>query len=158
MMTPHPYTQFKNLNQKIIEPFNSIYKEIYNFIKQTNKPLTLQTLFNKFPYLPDNLFTEALKCKNTLDEYSHPLLVLNIPQHPTPTTRPQTSNSEMYITTWNASSINTTLSSLQQLLSHTPTPLQLSQFKKQKLLQQSLQITSKIYFPNTNSSLTTHMH
>ena len=39
--TPHPYTQFLQTNQDIINPPNNINKKLYNFINQNTKPLTL---------------------------------------------------------------------------------------------------------------------
>jgi len=57
--TLHPYRQFKNTNQKIIEPPNFIHKEIYDFIKQTNEPKTLH-------YAPQTpIFTWKFTHKNT---------------------------------------------------------------------------------------------
>jgi hypothetical protein len=36
IITTHPYTQFVQTNQNIINPPNNIHKEIYNFIKQND--------------------------------------------------------------------------------------------------------------------------
>ena len=84
IITTHPYTQFINTNQNIINPSNTIHKELYNFIRQTNGPLNIQLITNQFPFLPEKLLTEALKYKEPLHEYSHPPL---LPTLPTP--RPQ---------------------------------------------------------------------
>jgi len=77
--TPHPYTQFKNINQDIIKSPNCMYIEFYDFIKQTEEPPNLQIMKDKFPYLPENLLIETLKCNDTLEEYSHPLPLPNMP-------------------------------------------------------------------------------
>ncbi len=51
----HPYTLFTQTNQKLINPPNSIHKEIYEFIETQNQNINLETLTNKFPFLPEKL-------------------------------------------------------------------------------------------------------
>ena len=116
--TMHPYTKFIQTNQHLINPPNTIHKELYSFIQQNNTPLTLQLMNEKFPYLPEKLLREALKCKEPLHEYSHPPPLPNIP-----TPGPQanhTTNHNTHIITWNASSLNTALPNLHQLIENTP--------------------------------------
>ena len=43
---PHPYTQFTQANQGIINPTNTIHKEINNFIKQNNETLNILGILN----------------------------------------------------------------------------------------------------------------
>ena len=57
----HPYTKFLQTNQDIINPPNTIHKELYTFIKQSNEPLTIQLMTDKFLFLPEKLLTESLK-------------------------------------------------------------------------------------------------
>ena len=52
IITTHPYTQFLQTNQDIINPPNTIHNELYNFIKESNEISTIQLMINKFPYLP----------------------------------------------------------------------------------------------------------
>ena len=68
----HPYTQFLQTNQDIINPPNTIHKELYSFIQQGPVPPTIQTMAEKFPFLPEILLAESLKCNEPLEEYSHP--------------------------------------------------------------------------------------
>ena len=49
----HPYALFKQSNQKLINPPNSIHKEIYDFIEEQNQNINLDTLRNKFLFLPE---------------------------------------------------------------------------------------------------------
>ena len=118
ILTTHPYTQFLQTNQNIINPPNTIHKELYDYIKQSNTPPTIQTMSDKFPFLPKQLLIETLKCNDPLPEYLHP------PPPPIATTlHPQenhTTNHNTHIITWNASSLNTALPNLHQLISNTP--------------------------------------
>jgi hypothetical protein len=72
ILTPHPYTTFVGNNQDIILPKNSIHTEIYEFIHNQDITPTPITLQNKFPFFPNQLITEALRCLESLNEYSHP--------------------------------------------------------------------------------------
>jgi len=72
ILKPHPYTEFIKTNKNIINPPNTIHKQIYEFIKLNNEPPNLQTIANEFPFLPENLLKESLKCNEPLLEYSHP--------------------------------------------------------------------------------------
>ena len=57
ILTMHPYSQSLQTNQYLISPPNTIHKELYNFIKQSNIPLTIQIITHKFPFLPRKLLT-----------------------------------------------------------------------------------------------------
>jgi len=119
IMTPHPYTQFIKINHNIAQPRNTIHKELYQFINQNDNTPNLQEMVTNFPYLPEKLLKEALKCEEPLPEYSPPPPLIT---HNTPITQNQETQNLTYqthITTWNASSLNTALPSLQNLLSNT---------------------------------------
>jgi hypothetical protein len=116
IMTTHPYTQFIQTNHNIINPTNTIHKELYNFIKD-NEPMNIHIMKDKFPFLPEKLLMETLKHNEPLYEYSHPPPLPNTP--PLPTQDIQTTTHNTYFSTWNASSLNTALPNLHQLISHT---------------------------------------
>ena len=117
--TQHPYTKFIETNQTIIAPQDSIHKELYTFIHSHESPPIFTETQSKFPFLPNKLISECLRCFETLNGYSHPPPLLNIP---TQTTRINTNtNYETNLITWNASSLNTTLPNLQSLITHTQT-------------------------------------
>ena len=116
ILTPHPYTTFIENNQDIINPKNSIHTELYKSIHNQETPPTPNTLQRKFPFLPDKLITESLRCLENINEYSHPPPLPNIPIH-TPSTITST-NHETNIITWNAASLNTALPNLQSLINH----------------------------------------
>jgi exonuclease III len=116
ILTQHPYTIFVENNQDIIDPKNTIHTELYKFIHHQETPPTLITLQRKFPFLPEKLITESLRCLENINEYSHPP---PLPNTPTPTPRPITNtNHETNIITWNASSLNTALPNLQSLVNN----------------------------------------
>ena len=73
---------------------------------------------DKFPFLPTNLLTESLKCKEPIHEYSHPPPLPNVP--PPRRQENQTTNHNTHIITWNASSLNTALPNLHNLITNTP--------------------------------------
>ena len=79
--TLDPYTEFINNHKKIINPSTNIHKEIFDFIHQDTIPMNIQTLTEKFPFLPNSLLNETLRIYEPLTEYSHPPLVQPIP-HP----------------------------------------------------------------------------
>ena len=115
ILTPHPYTQFKNTNFNIINPPNTIHKELYNFVQQ-NGHINLQTLIDKFPFLPTRLLIETLNYNTPLLEYSHPPIP-NIPL--TRAQETQTTCHHTHIITWNASSLNTALPNFENLANNT---------------------------------------
>jgi hypothetical protein len=79
----------------------------------TPSPTTLQ---RKFPFLPSQLITEVLRCLENIEEYSHPP---SLPATPTPIIRINTDTEhKTNIITWNASSFNTSLPNLQNLINN----------------------------------------
>ena len=113
ILTKHPYTMFIENNQDIIHPKNTIHIELYKFIHNQETPPTSLTMLREFPFLLEKLITESLRCLENINEYSHPP---PLPTIPTPTLRTTTNtNHETNIITWNASSLNTSLPSLQSL-------------------------------------------
>jgi hypothetical protein len=75
-----------------------------------------------FPYLPQQLLEEALRCKKPIIEYTHPTLLTTtniqaLPQSPTTLT-----SQESHIIMWNATSLNTTMSCLQDLTTYSQIP------------------------------------
>ena len=119
ILTPHPYTTFVENNQNTIHLKNSIHTEIYEFIHNQDTTPTPTALKSKFPFFPNQLITEVLRCLENIDEYSHPP---PLPDTPTPNIRINT-NSEYAtnIITWNASSLNTSLPNLQNLINNSLT-------------------------------------
>jgi hypothetical protein len=131
ILTQHPYTIFVENNQDITHPKNYIHTELYKFIHNQKTPPTLITLQRKFPFLPEKLITESLRCLINIDEYSHPLPLPNIPT-PAPRTSTNT-NHETNIITWNASSHNTTLQNLQNLINDSLKNITIINIQKNKL-------------------------
>ena len=116
ILTPHPYTKFITTHQDIIHPQNTIHEELYTFIHSHETPPHPTIIQRKFPSLPITLISESLRCFENINEYSHPPPLPNIP---TQTTRTNiNTNQETNIITWNASSLNTALPNLQNLISH----------------------------------------
>ena len=114
ILTPHPYTTFVENNQDIIFPKNSIHTKIYEFIHNQDITPTPTIIQNKFPFLPHKLITEALRCLENINEYSHPP---PLPATSTPTTSTNINTEfETNIITWNTPSLNTSLPSLQNLV------------------------------------------
>ena len=113
--TPHPYTQFTNNYDKIINPTNTMHNKIYDFIHQTPN---IHTLTEKFPFLSNKFLNEILRIYELLKEYSHSTIVPQIPQPPIPNVNQNYTNNIQLIS-WNASLLNTALSKLQDIIQHT---------------------------------------
>jgi hypothetical protein len=129
--TLHPYTKFIESHQDIIEPPNSIHKDLYTFIHSHETPPTLTVIQRKFSFLPHELIKKSLRCFETPNEFANPPPLLNIP---TQTTRiNNNTNHETNIITWNASSLNTTLPNLQGLISYTQTNTTIITIQETKL-------------------------
>ena len=111
----HPYTKFTNNHKKLLNPPTTIHKEIFDFIHQETVPTTIHTLTEKFPFLPNSLLNEALRIYELLNEYSHPPPIPQIPPPPIPN-ETQNINNNTQIISWNASSLNTTLPNLQDII------------------------------------------
>ena len=116
--TLHPYTKFINDHKKLINPPTDIHNEIFDFIHLEPTSTTIQTVTQKFPFLPNRLLNEALRIYEPLNEYSHPPPIPQTPPPPIPN-RSQNSNNNTQIISWNVSSLNTALPNLQDIIRHT---------------------------------------
>jgi hypothetical protein len=117
IIEPHTLIKFHSENPGISKPLASIQKEIYSFII-TECP-NVETLLQKFPYLPEKLALEALKCLHSLPNFTTPNPTQNHPilqAHNTPYTNPATN-----ILSWNCGALNTAIPGLQALINK-PTP------------------------------------
>ena len=111
----HLYTKFTNNHKKLLNPPTTIHKEIFDSIHQETIPTTIHTLTEKFPFLPNSLLNEALRIYELLNKYSHPPLIPQIPPPPIPN-ETQNINNNTQIISWNASSLNTALPNLQDII------------------------------------------
>ncbi|HYP43288.1 MAG TPA: endonuclease/exonuclease/phosphatase family protein [Candidatus Nitrosocosmicus sp.] len=116
--TQHPYTQFITENTTLLNPSTTIHKEIYEYIHNTQESPDIQTIQQKFPYLPNTLIKEIMRINEPLEEYTHPLLTHKT-QQPPQRQNTHISNPETKFITWNAASLNTALTNLEDLISHT---------------------------------------
>ena len=116
--TLHPYTEFINNHKKMINPSTTMHKEIFDFIHQEAMPTKIHAITEKFPFLPNSLLNETLRIYESLIEDSHPP---PIPQITPPSIPNETQNSysNTQIISWNASSLNTSLPNIQDLIRHT---------------------------------------
>jgi hypothetical protein len=115
---PHILQKFHSENQHITKPSDNKQKRLYSYIT-TERP-NLETLQQEFPYLPENMTKEALKCLHPIPNFTLPNTIQNHPilnPRNTPHTIPATN-----ILTWNCGTLNTTLPGLQSLINK-PTPL-----------------------------------
>ena len=156
ILTQHPYTTFVRNNQDIINPKNSIYTELYEFINSQEIPPTSITLQRKFPFLPEKLITKSLRCLENINEYSHPPPLPNITT-PAPNTNTYT-NHGTNIITWNASSLNTASPNLQNLINQSLTNIAIVIIQETKLTAtkstkyiQNLFPEYKLIFNNTHA-------
>jgi exonuclease III len=124
----HKLIKFHSKNPHITTPLKSIQKELYSFI--INEKPNLETIQQKFPYLPEKLLLEALKCLQTIPNFTHPNPIQNHPpinpQH-IPYTNPATT-----MLSWNCGTLNTALPGLQSL-TNTPTPPSIIAIQETKL-------------------------
>ena len=156
ILTPHPYTTFIGNNQDIILPKNSIHAKIYEFIHNQETTPTPTILQREFPFLPNQLINEALRCLENINEYSHPP---PLPVIPTPITRTNTNiENETNIITWNASSLNTSLPNLQSLINNSLNNIAIIHIQETKLTAnkstkyiQNLFPDFKLIFNNTHA-------
>jgi exonuclease III len=115
---PHILIKFHSENPGIAKPLDSIKNEIYSFIT-TERP-NVEALLQKFPYLPEKLAVEALKCLHSLPNFTTPNPMQNHPilqTHNTPYTNPATN-----ILSWNCGALNTALPRLQALINKPTSP------------------------------------
>ena len=153
--TLHLYTQFINNHNKIINPSTTIHKEIFDYIRQEPLPTTEHTLIEKFPFLPNSLLNKTLRIYEPLNEYTHPP---PIPQTPPPSIPNETQNTinNTQIISWNASSLNTTLPNIQDIIQYTnPTIIVIQETKltatKSTKYIQNLFPPHKLIFKNTHA-------
>jgi hypothetical protein len=125
---PHTLQKFHSENPGITKPLVSVQKEIYSFI--TIERPNLETLLQKFPYLPEKLALETLKCLHPLPNFTipnptqdHPILQA----HNTPHTNPATN-----MLLWNCGALNIALPGLQALIKK-PTPPSIIAIQETKL-------------------------
>ena len=116
--TLHPYTKFINNHKKMINPPTTIHNELFNFIHQEIVPTTIHTLTEKFSFLPNSLLNEALRIYEPLNKYSHPPPTPQTPPPSTPNVT-QNTNNNIQIISRNASSLNTALPNLHDIIRHT---------------------------------------
>ena len=151
----HPYTEFINNHKKMLNPPTTIRKEIFDFIHQETIPTTIHTLTKKFPFLPNSILNEALRIYEPLNKYSHPPPIPQIPPPPTPNVT-QNTNSNTQIISWNASSLNTALPNLHDIIQHTNLAIiaiqetKLTATKSTKYIQ-NLFLHYKLIFNNTHA-------
>jgi hypothetical protein len=150
---PHILQKFHLENSHIIKPPDNIQKEIYAFI--TTEHPDLVTLRKKFPYLPEKMAIESLKCLQPIPNFTQPSPIQNhLPINPQNT--PHT-----YLTiqmlSWNCGTLNTALLRLQ-ILANTPNPPSIIAIQETKLTAskstkylQRLFPQYKMIFSNTNT-------
>ena len=130
--TLHPYTQFRNIHKDTITPSNTIHNKLYDYIHQNHDILNIQNLQETFLYLPRQLLIEALRVNEPINEYTRP----NPPpiQNPTPSHNPTPLTSQnTYAIIWNASSLNTAMPCLQDLITHHQQPPSIITIQETKL-------------------------
>jgi hypothetical protein len=150
----HKLLKFHFENPHITKPLESIQKELYTFITSEQPDLT--TIQNKFPYLPVTMLQEALKCLQSIPNFTHPNPIQNhLPINPQNTPH---INLATKIISWNCGTLNTALPGLQSL-THKPTPLAIIAIQETKLTAskstkylQKLFPHYKMIFNNTNTS------
>ena len=155
--TIHSYTQFKNNYIDIIAPSTTIHKKLCDYIHLHPNTINFHDLSATFPYLPRQLLLEALRYNEPLPEYMHvtPLP----PQHSIPPNRPLPLTSrETHAITWNASSLNTAMPCLQDLITNHQNPPSLIAIQETKLSAtksttyiQRLFPQYKLFFNNTHN-------
>jgi hypothetical protein len=127
--TQHKLIKFHSENPHITKPLDSIQKELYSFI--TNEQPNLVTLQYKFPYLPEKMALEALKCLQPIPNFTHPSPIQHYPPinpQNTPYTNPATK-----ILSWNSGTQNTALPGLQSLTNN-PIPPSIIAIQETKLI------------------------
>jgi hypothetical protein len=74
---PYPLQKFHLENPGFTKPLDNIQKETYTFI--TIERPNIETLLQKFPYLPEKLVLETLKCLHPLPNFTIPNPIQNHP-------------------------------------------------------------------------------
>ena len=155
--TPHPYTQFCNIYKDIITPPNIIHKKLYDYMHLNPDTLTIQNMSEAFPYLPRQLLIEALRYKEPINEYTHPNPPLT-QSLPSTNSLPPLTSQESYAITWNASSLNTAMPCIQELITNPQRPPSIIAIQETKLSAtkstnhiQRLLPQYKLFFNNTHN-------
>jgi hypothetical protein len=154
---PHILQEFHSKNPNITKPLDSIQNELYSFI--TLEQPSQAAIQNKFPYLPNKMILEALKCLQPIPNFTHPIPIQNhppiIPQN-IPHTNPATK-----MLSWNCGTLNTALPGLQALINK-PAPPSIIAIQETKITtSKSTKYLNrlfphyKILFNNTNTSTQT---
>jgi hypothetical protein len=125
----HILQKFHSKNPLIKVPLESIHKEIYSFITITRPDLA--TLQQKFPYIPEKMALETLKCLQPIPNFTQPSPIQNHPPI-TPQNTPHTTLATQMIS-WNCGILNTALPGLQSL-TNTPNPLAIIAIQETKLI------------------------
>ena len=139
----------------MLNPPTTIHNELFDFIHQETIPTTIRTLTEKFPFLPNSLLNEALRIYEPLNEYSHPPPIPQIPPPLTPNVTQNTNNNTQIIL-WNASSLNTALPNLHDIIQYTNPAIiaiqetKLTSTKSTKYIQ-NLFLHYKLIFNNTHA-------
>jgi hypothetical protein len=105
----HKLLKFHSENPHFTKPLESIQKELYSFI--TTEQPNLAAIQHKFPYLPEKMILEALKCLQPIPSFTDPNPIQNHPPiNPQyiPYTNPTTK-----MLTWNYGTLNIALPGLQ---------------------------------------------
>ena len=152
--TTHPYNQFLIDNQELISLPKTIYCKLYEYIIQNLSQVTFETIKTNFPFLPDTLITEALKCTLPLEGYRHP--PQNIVHPNIRHNNLEYTNHATYLTTWNISSLNTSIPCLQSYIEQytrailTLQETKLTSKKSPKYIQRMF-LQYKLFFNNTHT-------
>jgi exonuclease III len=153
---PHPFDLFQQANEDLMYPSNTIHMQLYDFIHQHPEPLSLNTMQNKFPFLPTSFLIQALRCHEPIPAYQHPPPSSFSPP-PTPHISTHTTHPSQIIT-WNVASLTTALPNFHDLIkqpSDEPSIIALQETKltatKSTKYIQKLFPQYKLIFNNTNT-------
>jgi hypothetical protein len=125
---PHTLQKFHSENPGFTQLLDSIQKEIYSF-RTTERP-NIEIILQKFPYLPEKLALQTLKCLHPLPNFTIPNPIQDHPilqARNTPYTNPATN-----MLSWNCGALNTALPGLQAVINK-PTPPSIIAIQKTKL-------------------------
>jgi hypothetical protein len=153
-LTCHSYIQFLRNNKDTISLPTTIHSKLYEYITQNNSQVNFESTKSTFPFLPDSLNTEALKCTHPLIGYRHH--PQNITHPNTRSSNPEYTNHDTFFTTWNISSLNTSLPCLLSYIEqYTPAILTLQETKltskKSPKYIQRMFPQYKLFFNNTHT-------
>jgi exonuclease III len=124
----HILQKFHTENSQIMNPSDSIQKYIYSFITNIQPDLTI--LQHEFPYLPEKMAIETLKCLHSIPNFTQPNPAQNHPPV-NPQNTPHTFLA-IQILSWNCGTLNTALPGIQTL-TNTPNPPSIIAIQETKL-------------------------